>query len=54
MKPYEPTEWMQGATYKIYEYDPVTYKRYVRRVLVGVGKGNAKTEWAASAAIQRC
>ena len=50
-QPYEPEAWMNAATYRIYEYDPVSLVRPVRRVLVGVAKGNAKTEWAAAQAL---
>ena len=48
--PYRLERWMKAATYWIYEYDPDTLVRIVERVLIGIGKGMAKTEYAAALA----
>ena len=48
--PYRLERWMKAAVWRIYEYDPDTLVRFVERVLIGIGKGMAKTEFAAAVA----
>ncbi len=47
---YRLEPWMKAVDYRLYEYDPVTLQRFVKRAVIGIGKGNAKTEFAASVA----
>ena len=49
--PYRLERWMKAAVWRIYEYDPDTLVRFIERVLIGIGKGMAKTEFAAALAI---
>lgn len=43
-EPFELEPWEEAILYRLYEYDPVTLKRLVRRVLIVLPKGNGKTE----------
>jgi phage terminase large subunit-like protein len=47
-QPIEWEEWERRLFYRIYEYHPRTLRRIVRRVLVVLPKGTAKTEKAAA------
>ena len=49
-KPYEVPDHFVEPLYRIYEYHPLTGRRVVSRVLIGIGKGNSKTEFAAAVA----
>lgn len=48
--PYEIPAWFVPVLWRMYEYHPHTGRRLIRRVLIGVGKGNSKTEVAAAVA----
>jgi len=50
-EPYRLDAWMRTALLYLYRFDPSTYKRVTRRAVFGVGKGNAKTEFAAAIAL---
>ena len=41
-------EWQRALVYRLYEYDPVTLRRLVRRLLLVLPKGNGKTELVAA------
>jgi phage terminase large subunit-like protein len=43
-EPFALEPWEQAILYRLYEYDPATLKRFVRRVLIVLPKGNGKTE----------
>lgn len=47
-KPYRLDPFLRNFTYRLYEYDPETGRRLVRRALLGVPKGNSKSEFAAA------
>ncbi len=47
-RPYRLERWMKATLYRGYEYDAVSLRRFVERIVIGVGKGNAKTEFAAA------
>jgi phage terminase large subunit-like protein len=50
-EPYRLEPWMVAVVYRLYEYDADTLKRLCRRALIGIAKGNAKTEFAAALAV---
>lgn len=50
-EPYRVPEWVKRALYRIYEYDPATYRRTVREALIVTPKGTSKTESAAALAL---
>jgi phage terminase large subunit-like protein len=43
-EPFRLEPWEEAILYRLYEYDPATLKRLIRRVLVVLPKGNGKTE----------
>jgi phage terminase large subunit-like protein len=43
-EPFALEPWEEAILYRLYEYDPATLKRFVRRVLIVLPKGNGKTE----------
>jgi phage terminase large subunit-like protein len=49
--PFEPDPWFEDVIMRAYRFDPDTYERVTRRVVVGIAKGNAKTEYAAAWAL---
>ncbi len=49
-KPYEVPDHFVEPLFRLYEYHPHTGRRIVSRALIGVAKGNAKTEFAAAVA----
>lgn len=50
-KPYKVEPWLREFLYRLYEYEPKTGRRFVRKALLGVPKGNSKTEVAAAIAL---
>lgn len=50
-KPYKVAPFLKRFIYRLYEYDPETGRRIVRRALLGVPKGNSKSEAAAAIAL---
>lgn len=50
-EPYKVAPFLKKFLYRLYEYDPKTGKRLVRRAMLGVPKGNSKSEAAAAIAL---
>ncbi len=50
-EPFDPDPWFEDVVRRLYRVDPVTMRRVTRRALIGIAKGNAKTEYAAALAI---
>jgi phage terminase large subunit-like protein len=50
-QPYRVDPFLKPIIYRLYEYDPHTGDRLTRRALVGVPKGNSKSEMAAAVAL---
>lgn len=50
-EPYKVDEFLKPVIYRLYEYDPKTGSRLTSRALVGVPKGNSKSEMAAGVAL---
>lgn len=47
-EPFRPPGYFERFVYRLYIYDPATRQRIVRRALLGVAKGNIKTEGLAA------
>ncbi len=47
-EPFRLEDWQRTLIYRLYEYDPVTLRRLVRRLLLVLPKGNGKTELIAA------
>lgn len=50
-QPFRLERWQKQIIYRLYEYDPLTGKRLVRKVLIILPKGCGKTELAAAIAL---
>lgn len=50
-QPYRVDPFLKPIIYRLYEYHPVTGKRLTKRALIGVPKGNSKSEFAAAIAL---
>jgi phage terminase large subunit-like protein len=50
-EPFRLEPWQRAYIWRIYEYDPTTNKRTVKRALLGTPKGNGKTELLAAIAL---
>jgi len=50
-KPFRLETWQKSIVYRLYEYDPATRRRLVRRLLLVMPKGNGKTELCAALAL---
>lgn len=50
-EPYRLEPWMRDALLQIYRFDPDSFERVTRRAVIGIAKGNAKTEFAAALAL---
>ena len=50
-EPFRLEPWQRAFIWRLYEYDPTTNKRIVRRALLGTPKGNGKTELLAAIAL---
>ncbi len=48
---FDPDPWFEDAVRRIYRFDPERLVRVTRRALIGIAKGNAKTEYAAALSI---
>src|SRR6266508_3979729 len=46
-EPFRLEHWQRALIYRLHEYDPVTLRRVVRRLLLVLPKGNGKTELVA-------
>jgi phage terminase large subunit-like protein len=47
-EPFRLEDWQRALVYRLYEYDPATLRRLVRRLLLVLPKGNGKTELVAA------
>jgi phage terminase large subunit-like protein len=47
-EPFRLEDWQRALIFRLYEYDPATLKRLVRRLLLVLPKGNGKTELVAA------
>lgn len=47
-EPFLLEDWERALIYRLYEYDPATLRRLVRRLLLVLPKGNGKTELVAA------
>jgi len=50
-EPFDPDPWFEDVVLRLYRVDPASMERVTRRALIGIAKGNAKTEYAAALAI---
>jgi phage terminase large subunit-like protein len=48
---FNPDPWFEDAIMRAYRFDPDTFERITRRAVIGIAKGNAKTEYAAAWAL---